>query len=487
VRAGRAQVQTLLVSFLVSLGAGRARAQAPAPAPEPPAALAPPPAAEPAPPPLPAAPAPADDVDAGDVDVVEGDDDASDSTEARLAELEQQLADLRDVVARRRPIVTVGGYVDFGFFVPSGDGTGWVQDLGPHRAFPAEANKYSWVFLGDLLAPAINSRGEPADLGNAPGVTRYDPIHSGGAPGFIANEVNLTLNAAVGESALATASVDFMPRSGRDFNLGDVFEVDIAQLEWMPGSRRTSIFVGKMESVIGIEYRSRKSNQRFGVTPSLIARYTTGTPLGVKFRSKLGDDDWLIIAGALTNGSSTIEMFHFYDEIDSNAGKTVSGRVAVAPVRAFELGVSGEYGPQDHALDSANPLWFVGADAQAHLGTLELKAEWLKGHGTGETLAVYDPDHRPYGLDLRVGGYVEADWMVTPALGVLGRAEVRDARVWLGTDRLYITKGWRATGGLRFVANEHVVVKAEYLWNGEYGGVPQIRDNVFTSSLVLAY
>ena len=446
---------------------------------------APPP---PAPPPLPVAPAPDEDaLDDADVDVVEPDDGAGDGTEQRLADLEQQLADMRDVVARRRPILTVGGYVDVGFFATSGDGTGWIQDLGPNRYFPGEAGKYSWVFLGDLLAPAVNSRGEPADLGNPPGVTRFDPIHSGGAPSFIANEVNLTLTAAVADNALATASIDFMPRSGVNFSLGDVFEVDIAQLEWMPGSRRTSIFVGKMDSVIGLEYRSRKSNQRFGITPSLIARYTTGTPLGVKFRSKLGDGDWLIVAGAITNGSSTIEQFHFYDEIDSNAGKTVSGRVAIAPVRAVELGVSGEYGAQDHALDSADPLWFVDADLQVHLGTLELKAEWIKGHGTGETLAVYDPAHRPYGLDLKLGGYVEADWMVTPRFGVLARAGIRDARVWLGTERLYITKEWRATGGLRYVANEHVVVKAEFLHNAEYGGIPQIRDDVFTTSLVLAF
>ena len=47
------------------------------------------------------------------------------------------------------------------------------------------------MFLGDILAPAVNTRGEVADLGPAPGVTRYDSINSRGAPGFIANEVNL--------------------------------------------------------------------------------------------------------------------------------------------------------------------------------------------------------------------------------------------------------------------------------------------------------
>ena len=460
------------------LGGRGARAQS-----IPPAAAASPEAPPPA---APAVEGAADEqVEGGDV--VEGDDGSGDSVEQRLADLEQRLADMQTLATRRRPLVTVGGYVDFGFFAPSGDGSGVVQDLGPNRAFPGEANRYSWVFLGDLLAPAVNSRGEPADLGNLPGVDRYDTIHSLGAPGFIVNEVNLTLGAAVGDSALATASVDFMPRSGHDFALGDVFEVDLAQLEWMPGSRRTSFFAGKMNSVIGIEYRERKSVQRFGITPSLIARYTTGTPLGLKFRSKLGDSQWLIVAGAVTNGSSTIEMFHFYDEIDSNAGKTASGRIAVAPGQHFELGVSGEYGAQDHALDSANPLWFAGGDLQLHLGTLEVKAEALIGRGTGETLAVYDPDHRPYGLRLNFGGYLEADWMVTPKLGVLARGGIRDARVWLGTERLYITKVWRATVGLRFVANEHVVVKAEYLYNGEYGGLPHISDNVFTTSLVLAF
>jgi len=29
------------------------------------------------------------------------------------------------------------------------------------------------------------------------------------------------------------------------------------------------------------------------------------------------------------------------------------------------------------------------------------------------------------------------------------------------------------------------VFKAEYLYNGEYGGIPQIKNNVFTTSLLL--
>jgi len=417
----------------------------------------------------------------------------------RIGELERRLAETELAAARRRPSVTVSGYVDFGFFATQGDGSGVVQDVGPapSRAFPEYANKFAWVFLGDLLSPAVNSRGEPADLGNLPGVNRADSIHAGGAPSFIVNEVNLTLQGALGESALATASVNYLPRSGRDFALGDTFDVDIAQVEWMPtASRRWSIFAGKMESVVGIEYRDRKARDRFGITPSLIARYTTGNPLGVKVRGKLGTDDWLIIALALTNGSSTTETFHFYDEIDSNAGKTASGRLAMrAPSGLFEVGASGMYGPQDHAQDSRDAMWFVGVDLQVHHRGFEVKGQWLYGRAPGEQSGrTYGDDHRPYGLRLRAGAYLEANWMVLPYLGFLVRGDLRDAVVWLGDpdapgggDRIYITKSWRGTGGVRVVPNEHVAVKAEYLRNGEYGRVPSIRNDVLVASLVLSY
>jgi hypothetical protein len=394
------------------------------------------------------------------------------------------------------PPVTFGGYVDFGFFVPSGNGAGWFQQSGPLPGVP-DANRYAWVFLGDILAPAVNSRGEPADLGDAPGVNRYDSIDSNGAMGFIVNEVNLTATAGIGRSILATSSVNFTPRSGSAFSLGDVFDVDMAQLEWLPSlDPKTSIFIGKFDSVIGVEYRERKASQRFGITPSLLARYTTGTPLGLKVRKKFGAQDRVILAAALTNGSSVVEAFHFYDEVDSNDGKTASGRLAVRPPLPFDLdlGVSGLFGPQDRALDMRDPMWFYGFDLLAHIGPVDLKGQWLRGHAPGETDRRYDDRHRPYGLDLKGGAYLEADAMLTPYVGVLARGEFRDARVWLGNpqapqgaDRLYLTKSWRATVGARVVINESLVAKAEYLRNGEYGVVPDIRNDVFTTSLVWNY
>jgi len=388
------------------------------------------------------------------------------------------------------------GAVDFGFFVPFGNhGAGWIQDEGPDRAFPAETYRWGWVFLGDIFAPAVNTRGEPADLGNAPGVVRDDSLHSHGAASFVVNEVNFTATASAGDNLLGTASFNVVPRSGANFSHGDGIELDLAQLEWLPtASGKTSVFAGKMESVVGIEYRERKAAQRFGITPSLISRYTTGTPLGLKVRHKIGDAQQLILALAVTNGSSVVEPFHFYDEIDSNDGKTVSGRLAGrlrGALHELEVGVSGSYGAQDRAFDSHNSLWFFGVDALAHLGPLDLKAQWLIGRGRGETSRLYEEAHRPYGLHLAGGAYLEADLMLTPWLGLLGRAELRDARVWLGNadapgggDRLYITKSWRATGGVRVVFNARTILKAEYLKNGEYGGVPSIPNDVVTSSLV---
>ncbi|HEY4188249.1 MAG TPA: hypothetical protein VGP07_24455 [Polyangia bacterium] len=459
---------------LLGLASGAARAQAPASVP--PEYRDAVPATQASAPPLP-------ELTAASVTTA-GEDVADQPADASTVDdlVAQQIRQNEELVANSHKALTWSGYVDFGFFAPEGDGSGYVQDIG-HARYPKLSN-YNWVFLGDILAPAVNSRGEVADLGTAPGVDRFDSIHSRGAPGFIVNEVNLRLAARPASNAIITTSLNFTPRTGSNFSLGDVFDVDLAQLEWLPtASQRMSIFVGKMESVLGIEYRDRKSDHRFGVTPSLIARYTTGTALGVKVRSKLGEDDWLVIAAAVTNGSNTTEQFHFYDEVDSNAGKTGSARLSVRLPLPFslEVGFSGSYGAQDRTTSNANAMWFFGPDLMAELGPVALKAAWLRGRSPG------DPTQDVYQLDLHGGGYLEADVMLTPSFGLLGRIEYRDAFVALDPERAYLTKSWRATGGGRWVMTRWATLKAEYLYNGEYGGIPQVRNNVFTSSLVLSY
>src|SRR5215813_12656696 len=300
-------------------------------------------AAQPAPP---ASTAPSADTDEA------GDDSAA--LAAKVQELEDKLASLHNQQANKPFPIKITGYGDLGAFATQGDGTGFRRDIG-HTAMPSLSN-YGWVFYGDLLATQINSRGDVADLGQAPGVDRFDSVHSEGKLTFLVNELNLGVKAGLGPTAMFTGSVNFTPRAGSNFNLGDSFDVDIAQLEWMPtDDGKTSIFVGKFDSVLGNEYKTRKSSDRFGITPSLMARYTTGTAVGIKARTLLLDDH-LILAAAVTNGSFVTEQFFFSQETDSNNFKTLSGRAALRfpiPILGgmLEVGPSGSYGTQDFTPD----------------------------------------------------------------------------------------------------------------------------------------
>src|SRR5262245_8805846 len=456
----KCRIATTGAALAVALLAATAPAQA-APAPPAPATAAPP-------------------ADGGEFD-------DGDEPDARAAELATKVAELEDkLAAMQRPKtqfpIKITGYGDIGLFATQGDGTGFRRDIG-HDMFPSRSD-FGWVFYGDLLATQVNSRGDVADLGQAPGVDRFDSIHSGGKLTFLVNELNLGITAGLGSSALFTSSINFTPRTGNDFRLGDSFDVDIAQLEWMPTEDgRTSIFIGKVDSVIGIEYKSRKSPQRFGITPSLVARYTTGTAVGVKARTLMANEH-LVLAAAVTNGSFGTEQFHFFQETDSNNFKTLSGRAAIRLEiggRRLEVGPSGQWGTQDGTPDNGGKMWFVGVDAELTTPRLDLKAQWLKGKAPG------DDENMTYALDLKQGGYVEADVLVTPLIGVLGRAEFRDAEVRQGMERLYITKNWRGVAGLRLIFSPNAIIKAEYSHNGEYGGMPSIPDDVITTSAVMAF
>ena len=293
-------------------------------------------------------------------------------------------------------------------------------------------------------------------LGDAPGLTtpRFDSVDSDGAPGFILNEVNLRPKFALTDRVLLRSSINFAPRTGSNFALGDSVDVDLAEIEYVvTRDGKTSLFVGKMLPVFGIEYKDRKANQRFGITPSLVARYTIGSQLGLKLRSKLLND-WLIVAAAVTNNSSVVEAFHFASEIDKNWGKTLNGRLAVSiPIGDFvsalrgdrlELGVSGEWGPQA-APNNDGKIWFAGVDLQYLSTNYALKAQVLEGKAPG----LPDPAAGVWGLDLKPSGYVEFDWQVLAKLGFLVRAGLRDALVTLGTGTYLRHQadafhGWRA-------------------------------------------
>lgn len=421
-----------------------------------------------------------DATDDADADVVTGESESA-RLAMRLADLEAQLANLQTSTAARRSPIRFSGHADLGFFLPLGNGGVGVQRDVANEVFPEYASK-GWLFYGDLLATQVNSRGEVADLGDLAGVNRFDSVNSNGNPSFLVNEVNQTITAGLSPSVIFTASANLVPRQGREFSLGDWLDVDLAQLEWLPGkSGDHSVFVGKFDSLLGHEYRTRKANQKFGITPTLLARYTTGTAIGIKARSKLLNNH-LVLAAAVTNGSFGTEQFHFYDEIDSNRGKTLSGRVALRHELygiTLEVAGSGEYGTQDGAV--RGKAYLYGVDAHISTIRMGLHFQWLRGSAPGDELS------KAYRLALHNAAYVEGTALVTHRIGLLLRGEMRDAETELAPERVYLTKSWRAVVGARWVINPHIVYKIEYLHNGEFGRVPKFDNDIATTSLVISY
>ena len=425
--------------------------------------------------------------------------------EARVEALEDELelakedaSYLEDKLAALLPLTgKLGGYLDVGAFVTTGDGAGTRSDLiGTYFPEYAGIVPGSWVFMGDPLSTTINSRGDVADTGESRAVV-FDPIDSGGKSTFLINALNLALFAGIGETAQLNASVDFLPRA-RDVSdvdglfLGDYLDVKLAYVEWRPrlDAVDLSLTAGKFDSVLGFEYRSIESPDRIGVTPSLICRYTCGRPIGVKARARFLDQR-LIANVAITNGSHFSEGFPFSSETDTNQFKTGAARLSFAPVPAVEVGVSGAFGAQDLQPDDGLHQWHVGGDVHVTWKDLELTAELVRGRAPGQTSATGPRcDLAPC---LRYwGGYLLAAWRLTNTLVPYLRADSRDALHEAGASFVYVSTSARLTAGLRLELGPHVVLKVEGTLNRELDlddptRIPVIPNDVLTSSLVVRY
>ncbi len=351
--------------------------------------------------------------------------------------------------------------------------------------FPPVRGQFGWVFLGDILAPAVNSRGEVADLGDAPGVDRYDSVNSRGAPGFIVNEVNLQLRSALTPTALLIGEHQLHPAHRQQLRLGDVFDVDIAQVEWLPTeSQRTSLFVGKIDSVIGIEYRERKADRRFGITPTLIARYTTGTALGREVPDQVRDQR---LAGARRRADQRI--VHLGDVPLLRRDRQQPP--ARPPAGGSRSGCRSRWRSASRAATvrrtaPPTPSTRCGSSARISCGTSgasSSRRSGSKGRAAGE------PAEGVYGLRLcTAAATLELDTMVTPSFGVPRSAASTATRSSGSAPSAPTSPRCGApSGGLRFVLTPRTVLKAEYLHNGEYGGIPNIPDDVFTTSLVAGF
>jgi hypothetical protein len=434
-------------------------------------------------------------------------------TRAEIEELKAQNRELREElellkedlqqtdqrVDKLAPLAAkVTGYLDFGFFVVGGTGAGIMADSA-HLHFPEydDIVQDSWTFMGDPLSTAVNARGEPATTGESRAIT-FDPIRSRG-PTFLLNSLNLGLFAQVASNTVLQAKFDLVPRgrdpSVRDLDslfLGDYVDVRLAYVEQRIVRRwiDLALFAGKFDSVMGFEYRTQEAPTRIEVTPSLICRYTCGSPIGVKARSLLLDGK-LGLNVAVTNGTHFTELFPFHDEVDSNMMKTGAGRLHIAPARGFELGVSGMYGAQDRQANDDTRQWMYGVDFHYHRHNLVLRGEFVQGRAHGETGTpppneFVKPCDEVACLQFK-GAYGLVAYRLTNAVMPYARVDWRDALHRNGPSFVYISELGRITSGLRLTLTPNVVLKAEYTYNRELGRIPQFLNDVFTSSLVVTY
>jgi hypothetical protein len=411
----------------------------------------------------------------------------------------------------------ITGYLDFGFFYVQGDGSGIRPDIG-YQHFPEYKGVVpdSWVFMGDPLSTMINSRGDPADTDGSRAVT-FDSVHNGGAPSFIVNSLTLSLFAGLGRYLTLNASFDLMPRNanvsvplpgeaatthnpseisgtGAATGLGSFMDIKLAYLEYTIPTDRFDLRLsaGKFDSVLGIEYRGQESPDRITITPSLICRYTCGRPLGVKARGRFFND-WLIIALAVTNGSSFVQLFPFYEQIDTNLFKTISMRLATRiPIGAgLEIGGSGAFGAQDFQKDNSVYQWQVGADLHLDIRDFDLRAEYQSGAAEGKDTAASGGNPAVTCGDAPClhyqGAYGQAAYRVLNWLMPYVRVDWRDAIHRAGLSFVYVSNLVRFTGGVRVELGEHVIIKAEYTYNHELGRIPQFANDVFTSSMVVKF
>ncbi len=418
-----------------------------------------------------------------------------DELEDRLEALERKLQEAQsrqDFLSK--VAVRFSGYLDFGFFWVAGNGSGVRPDTG-HTVAPELEGQLlgSWVLVGDPLSTSINSRGDVADVGDARAI-RFDPVHAGGRPSFLVNALNLGMSVTLGDSLSLHALLDFLPRD-RDISspnaLGDLFDLKLAFVRYQAtlGPFAVQLDVGKVDSLLGIEYRNQEAPDRITVTPSVVCRYTCGRPVGLRgiarFANKRAE-----LALALTNGSHQADWFVFQNEQDFNRFKTVTGRVGYRfPLgRGLELNVNGSIGPQDRQSDDAVLQWHAGVAAQLQAGDFDVVAEAVMGEAQGKS-------DTTRGYEVKCGAaqclqyraaYGLVAYRATSVLQPYVRADFRTSRHRSGDQFAYIGDVVRATAGVRLMFGLHVIVKAEYTVNHELAG-PAFPNDVFTSSLVVKY
>ncbi len=383
----------------------------------------------------------------------------------------------------------VNGYIDVGFAKAQGNGT----------SFPANDLRTPADYGVDAFAPAVNSRGDAASTDSSGRFTNGFLPRSAGIGGngsFLINTVDFDVRyLPPGAPLLIFARAQLVPRFGAGSDTRVVVEQAFGRLTPF-SNHELALFLGKFDSVFGIEYLDNEANLRTGVTPSLIARYTTGQSIGGKaFYRRQIPSLWMAVSAniAATNQGTLTETLQ-PAEASLTGVPVVSGRFGVELNLRFievKLGASGMYGPRNDQRESGVKQRMWGFDARVVLGGLAVSAELIdidQDAGGFDKIDGLGPQTIASGFAAR-GGYVQAAYSLTLGGGAFrkltgyGRYGRRHAQFEAFTP---ITVD-RITAGLRLDLWESLALKGEVLVNRELAGTPSVPNNIITSSAVYSW
>lgn len=393
--------------------------------------------------------------------------------------------------AKAEDSLRLTGYIDVGLAKATGNGS----------SFDSNDTRTPLDYGVDPFAPAVNSRGEVASSDASGRFTNaFLPrsVGIGSAPSFLLNTASADVRFQPrGLPVFLFARLQLMPRFSAQ---GDQTRVELQQAFGRVSplkNHELALFLGRFDSVFGIEYLENEANLRPGVTPSLIARYTTGHGLGAKafYRFQL-PSLWSAVSFnvAATNSGTRIEALVPIDaSLTGNfVGSARIGYELNLQRLQVKLGVSGLYGPRnDQRSPTARQLALAG-DLRISAFGFSLTGEFLRLSDergpAGGKLTGQGPGELASGFNVW-GGWGRLTYSLPwktealTAITLLGRYDRRLAQfegyTWVQTDRF--------TVGLRLDLWDVVALKLEALFNRELEGAPNVDNDVFTSSAVFTW
>lgn len=424
---------------------------------------------------------------------------AQDEADAGAEAVEEvEVVDVDDVTAGYTPseeqsheALRFTGYVDVGFAKATGDGT----------SFAPNDTRAPLDYGVDPFATAVNSRGDVASTDSGGRFTNgFLPRSAGlgGNAGFLVNTASVDVRFQPrGVPLFVFARAQLMPRFSPT---GDQTRLELQQAfgRLSPfASQEFALFLGRFDSVFGIEYLENEANLRTGITPSLIARYTTGHGLGAKafYRVQIPSVMSAVSLNvAATNNGSRIEALVPIDA--SLMGVPVgSGRLGyelnLQHVQA-KVGVSGLYGPRNDQRSPGARQMAFGADARLNVAGVSLAGEILRlidehapiaGKFTGQGPAELASGFEVWGGWVRLAYTLPWKNAALTGFTVYGRYDRRHAMF----EGNVLVRTQRFTAGARIDLYDMLALKAEGVFNDELGGAPKVDNDVFTASAVLTW